>query len=85
MFYREKINVYKPRTITFEHPHRETCNEWINKLKELLPVIQNERTVLVLLNPFAGERKTRSIFNTLIYPMFNTAKIMFKIIGILIL
>ena len=79
-FRREKTNVYKHKSIIFDHPHRETCNEWLNRLRELLPIVQVTRHVLVLLNPYAGERKTRAIFNGYVYPLFNTAKFTFQII-----
>lgn len=79
-FNREKFNIYRPKKLIFEHPHSQTCHDWINKLKELMPVLKNHRQVLVLLNPYSGERKTRSIFNSFLNPLFKTARIKYKII-----
>jgi hypothetical protein len=75
MFYRDKINVYRPRSLTFEHPHSDTCHEWMDRFVKLMPVLQETRHVLILLNPFAGEKKTRSIYNTHLVPLLATAQI----------
>ena len=42
---------------------------------ELMPVLQETRHVLILLNPYAGEKKTRSIYNTHLVPLLATAQI----------
>ena len=34
IFVKEKPNIYITKTVTFEHPHRLTCNEWIDKLRD---------------------------------------------------
>jgi hypothetical protein len=34
-FERIKPNVYHPRFITFTHPHRQTCKQWISQLYKL--------------------------------------------------
>ena len=36
LFENERPNLYKHKSLTFQHPHKETSKEWINKLKELL-------------------------------------------------
>lgn len=34
-FERQKPNIYQPRFITFTHPHRQTCKQWISQLYKL--------------------------------------------------
>lgn len=37
MFENEEPNLYKPKSLIFEHPHRETTKEWIYLIKDKLP------------------------------------------------
>jgi hypothetical protein len=30
-------NIYSQKTITFEHPHKETCKMWVDRISRLLP------------------------------------------------
>jgi hypothetical protein len=39
MFEIEKPNVYKHKSLTFKHPHRETCQNWLNKITDYIPSI----------------------------------------------
>ena len=39
MFENEKPNVHKHKSLTFKHPHRETCQKWLNKITEYIPSI----------------------------------------------
>jgi hypothetical protein len=37
LFVKEKPNVFVCKTFVFEHPHRVTCNLWINAIRERIP------------------------------------------------
>ncbi|CAF0744424.1 unnamed protein product [Brachionus calyciflorus] len=63
MFEKVKPNVYKNRSFVFEHPHHDTSKLWIMELSKRIPALNGRKKVLVLLNPYSGEKKTRSIFN----------------------
>jgi hypothetical protein len=37
MLERDKPNVYKHKTVVFNHPHQDTCKEWIEQISSLMP------------------------------------------------
>jgi hypothetical protein len=42
--------------------------------------LKHEKEVLILLNPYSGEKKTRFILNHTVSPILNTAKIKHQVL-----
>lgn len=73
-------NYYEPRTLSFTHPHHTTCRKWLIKLYKRIKALQIEKRVLILINPYAGEKRTRSILNFMVSPLMELASITTDII-----
>lgn len=80
MFDNIKPNIFKYKSLIFSHPHTETCQEFIKRLTDNIPALQTKKQVLVLINPFSGDKKSRLILNHTVLPILNTAKIEFRLL-----
>lgn len=51
---------------------------WFSFFRVIIPSFkgqQSEREVLILINPYAGEKRSRSLYNHVLVPLFNSAQI----------
>jgi len=65
-------NDYEEYTISFENA--KNANEFYNNLKKKL-TIKEDRHILCILNPMSGNKKSLTVYNELIVPMFTIANI----------
>ena len=77
MFENEKPNVYKHKSLTFKHPHRETCQKWLNKITEYIPSIiftcikQFPIFVIKLFSTYKSDSKRKTSYN-IVKSIFGT-------------
>lgn len=78
-FDKEQPNVYRPNSILFNHPHSETCRDWIVKIMQQMDEVSRPRSLVIFLNPYSGIRRTRLVLNKKVIPVLQSAQITFVI------
>jgi hypothetical protein len=64
---------------TFNLFKNETC--FLIQLL-ILKALQNEREIIIFINPYSGQKNVRSILNHSVIPLLKTAQLKYSVYGI---
>lgn len=76
MVERKNENYLREKTIFMEHPSEELCTTWEKRIMAYIKGAHHRpHTVKLFLQPYAGSKNGRTIFQRTIYPLFRHAGI----------
>ncbi|KAK3791075.1 hypothetical protein RRG08_010479 [Elysia crispata] len=76
MIERKNENSLREKTIFMEHPSEELCTSWEERIMTYIKSFHRRpQTVKLFLQPYAGSKNGRTLFQRTIYPLFQHAGI----------
>ncbi|XP_059171531.1 ceramide kinase-like protein [Physella acuta] len=73
---RKNENILREKSIFFEHPSDELCSAWSDKIKKYIKHAHKRPTTIKLfLQPFAGSKSGRVLYQKSILPLFQNADV----------